>query len=87
MNRIGMRPVHPGEVLSEEFLTPLGITTEGLARLLNEPEAEVSGVVSQQIGVNAGLVKKLSMNLNTTPEFWLNLQSTYDLRSAQIERG
>lgn len=86
MNRIGMRPVHPGEVLSEEFLTPLGITIEGLARLLNEPEAEVSGVVSQQISVNAGLAKKLSMNLNTTPEFWLNLQSTYYLRSAQIGR-
>ncbi|VVO78230.1 Antitoxin HigA-1 [Pseudomonas fluorescens] len=87
MNRNGVRPIHPGEILSEEFLTPLGITIEGLARLLNEPEAEVSGVVSQQISVNAGLAKKLSMNLNTTPEFWLNLQSIYELRSARIERG
>lgn len=87
MNRIGMRPIHPGEILSEEFLKPLGITTEALARSLNEPEVEVSEVVRQQSGVSVGLAKKLSMLLNTTPEFWLNLQSSYDLRSAEIERG
>ena len=80
-----MRPIHPGEILSEEFLKPLDIATEVLARLLNEPEAEI--VVSQQVGVSAGLAKKLSIHLNTTPEFWLNLQSTYDLRKAEIERG
>jgi len=87
MSRIGMRPIHPGEILSEEFLKPLGMTTEDLARSLNETEAEIGDVVSQQAGVSAGLAKKLSIQLNTTPEFWLNLQSTYDLRSAEIERG
>ncbi|RKS20142.1 addiction module HigA family antidote [Pseudomonas sp. WPR_5_2] len=87
MNRNGMRPIHPGEVLSEEFLKLLGITVADLARSLNEPEAQVSEVVSKQRGVSAGLAKKLSIHLNTTPEFWLNLQSSYDLRSAQIERG
>lgn len=87
MNRIGMRPIHPGEIISEEFLKPLGITTEALARSLNEPEVEISDVVSQQSSVSAGLAKKLSMQLNTTSEFWLNLQSTFDLRTAQIERG
>jgi len=87
MNRIGLRPIHPGEILSEEFLKPMGVTTAALARSLKEPEAEVSNVVRQQSGVSAGLAKKLSMFLNTTPEFWLNLQSSYDLRSAEIERG
>ncbi|KAA0978106.1 hypothetical protein FQ185_03150 [Pseudomonas sp. ANT_H12B] len=47
----------------------------------------MSEVVRQQSGVSVGLAKKLSMLLNTTPEFWLNLQSSYDLRSAEIERG
>jgi addiction module HigA family antidote len=82
-----MRPIHPGETLSEEFLKPLGVTTDALARSLNEPEAEISDVVNQRSGVSVGLAQKLSINLNTTPEFWLNLQSTYELRSAQIERG
>lgn len=87
MNRIGMRPIHPGEILSEEFLKPMGVTTAALAISLNESAAEVSDVVRQQSGVSAGLAKKLSMLLNTTPEFWLNLQSTYDRRRADIERG
>ncbi|MHC8329675.1 HigA family addiction module antitoxin [Pseudomonas sp. LB1P83] len=87
MNRIGMRPIHPGEVLSEELLKPLGITSAALACSLDEPEAELIDVVKQQSDVSAGLAKKLSILLNTTPEFWLNLQSTYDLRSAEIERG
>lgn len=87
MNRNGMRPIHPGEILSEEFLKPLGMTIEALAGSLNGTEAEIGNVVSQHAGVSAGLAKKLSIHLNTTPEFWLNLQSTYDWRSARIERG
>jgi len=82
-----MRPIHPGEVLSEEFLKPLGMAIEALARTLNEPEAEISDIVSQPRGVSADLAKKLSIHLSTTPEFWLNLQSTFDLRTAEIERG
>jgi addiction module HigA family antidote len=82
-----MHPVHPGEILSDEFLKPLGMTVEALARSLNEPEADVSVVVNQKGGVSFGLAQKLSFQLNATPEFWLNLQSTYDLRSAQFERG
>ncbi|MFJ7282480.1 HigA family addiction module antitoxin [Pseudomonas sp. NPDC099000] len=87
MKMNGMRPIHPGEILSEEFLKPLDLATEALARSLNEPEAEIGDVVSQQVSVSAGLAKKLSTHLNTTPEFWLNLQATYDLREAGIERG
>ncbi|PVZ61551.1 addiction module antidote protein, HigA family [Pseudomonas sp. B1(2018)] len=87
MSRNGMRPIHPGEILSEEFLKPLGVTADALARSLNEPEAEISDVVNQLSGVSIGLAQKLSIHLNTTPDFWLNLQSTYELRSARIERG
>ncbi|MGE8339130.1 HigA family addiction module antitoxin [Pseudomonas laurylsulfatiphila] len=87
MNRNGRRPIHPGEILSEEFLKPLGVTADALARSLNEPEAEISDVVNQLSGVSVGLAQKLSIHLNTTPDFWLNLQSTYELRSTRIERG
>jgi len=87
MNRNGMRPIHPGEILSEEFLKPLGVTADALARSLNEPEAEIGAVVNQLSGVSVGLAQKLSIHLNTTPDFWLNLQSTYELRSTRIERG
>ena len=87
MSRNGMRPIHPGEILSEEFLKPLGVTTDALARSLNEPEAEISDVVNQRSGISVGLAQKLSIHLNTTPDFWLNLQSTYALRSSQIKRG
>ncbi|MGE8068566.1 HigA family addiction module antitoxin [Pseudomonas sp. NPDC089569] len=74
-------------MLSEEFLKPLGMTIEAMARSLNEPEAEMNDFVSQQRGLSAGLAQKLAIHLNTAPEFWLNLQLTFDLRSAQTERG
>lgn len=76
-----MRSIHPGEVISEEFLKPLGLTVAALARSMNEPEGEVRDVVNQQSGVGSGLALKLAMQLNTTPEFWLNLQATHDLRT------
>ncbi|WP_415772208.1 HigA family addiction module antitoxin [Pseudomonas sp. LB3P38] len=87
MNSNGMRPVHPGEILQEEFLEQLGISESAFAHSLNEPLNVVNEIVMQQRCVSADLAEKLSGYLNTTPEFWLNLQSTYDLRKAEIERG
>lgn len=87
MNSNGMRPVHPGEILQEEFLDPLGISESAFARSLNETLKVVNEIVMQQRCVSADLAGKLSRYLNTTPEFWLNLQSTYELRKAEIGRG
>ena len=87
MSNSGMRPIHPGEILKKDFLEPLGITAVGLASSLNEVGDEVSALVMQESGVGPDLAERLSIYLNTTPEFWLNLQSTYDLRIAEIERG
>lgn len=87
MKRNGMRPIHPGEILGEEFLKPLSISPEALARSMSESETEVSEFVRQQRGVSAVLARKLSSHLNTTPEFWRHLQSTYDQRRAEIGRG
>ncbi|KAB0504359.1 MULTISPECIES: HigA family addiction module antitoxin [Pseudomonas] len=87
MSNSGMRPIHPGEILKKEFLEPLGITADGLASSLREVAGEVSALVMRERGVSPDLAKRLSICLKTTPEFWLNLQSTYDQRRAEIERG
>ncbi|CAH0149548.1 addiction module HigA family antidote [Pseudomonas frederiksbergensis] len=87
MSNSGMRPIHPGEILEKEFLEPMGITAAGLASSLNEVGDEVSALVMQESDVGPDLAERLSIYLNTTPELWLNLQSTYDQRRAEIERG
>ncbi|MBK5414064.1 HigA family addiction module antitoxin [Pseudomonas sp. TH31] len=87
MSSSGMRPVHPGEILHEEFLEPLGISESAFAHSLDDPLKAVNEIVKHQRWVGAELARKLSRCLNTTPEFWLNLQSIYDLRKAEIERG
>ncbi|WLI12805.1 MULTISPECIES: HigA family addiction module antitoxin [Pseudomonas] len=87
MSNSGMRPIHPGEILEKEFLEPLGITADALARSLNEVAGDVRALVMQEGGISPELAKKLSLCLKTTPEFWLNLQSAYDQRRTEIERG
>lgn len=81
MSRTEMRPVHPGEILKEEYLEPLGLTA------LNVSTPTVNDIVLQRCGVSADVALRLPICLDTTPEFWLNLQSNYDLRKAEIERG
>jgi addiction module HigA family antidote len=82
-----MRPVHPGEILKEEYLEPLSLTAAALARALRVSTPTVNDIVLLRRGVSADMALRLSICLDTTPEFWLNLQSTYDLRKAEIERG
>ncbi|MFJ3483816.1 HigA family addiction module antitoxin [Pseudomonas sp. NPDC090202] len=87
MTKNGMRPVHPGEILKEEYLEPLGLTSAALARALNVSTPTVNDIVLQRRGVSADVALRLAACLETSPEFWLNLQLTYDLRKAEIERG
>ncbi|MBC3205907.1 HigA family addiction module antidote protein [Pseudomonas sp. SWRI111] len=87
MTKNGMRPVHPGEILKEEYLEPLNLTAAALARALNVSTPTVNDIVLQRRGISADMALRLSICLDTTPEVWLNLQSTYDLRKAEIERG
>ncbi|MFP6830686.1 putative HTH-type transcriptional regulator YbaQ [Pseudomonas fluorescens] len=87
MTKNGMRPVHPGEILKEEYLEPLSLTAAALARALNVSTPTVNDIVLRRRGVSADMALRLSICLDTTPEFWLNLQSTYDLRKAEIEKG
>lgn len=87
MDRNGMRPIHPGEVLNKEFMQPLGMTVMDLAMSTNRPESEIEKLVKCQLGICADLAISLATHLNTTPEFWMNLQTTYDLRRAQLRHA
>jgi addiction module HigA family antidote len=87
MSKSKMRPVHPAEILKEEFLEPPGITIAVLARSLNEQACDLSDLVMQKGSVSPELANKRSIYLKTSPGFWLNLQSTDDLRKAESEHG
>lgn len=73
MTKNGMRPVHPGEILKEEYLEPLNLTAAALARALSVSTPTVNDIVLQRRGVSADMALRLSICLDTTPEFWLNL--------------
>jgi addiction module HigA family antidote len=82
----GMRPVHPGEILREE-LESLEISANAFAAALDVPGNRITAILNGQRGITADTALRLSRYLGTTPEFWLNLQKTYELRVAEIEMG
>ncbi|MDY0313412.1 MAG: HigA family addiction module antitoxin [Desulfobacterales bacterium] len=75
-NRI---PTHPGIVLSQEFLVPLGISQVGFAAHIGVPVQRINEIVRGKRGITPQTAWLLSQALNTSPEFWVNLQSAYDL--------
>ena len=79
-----MRPVHPGEILAEE-LEELGMSANALAKALAVPPNRITAILNRRRGVTADTALRLSRYLGTTPELWLNLQKTFELRSTQIE--
>lgn len=79
-------PTHPGEILSEEFLTPLGLTQVALAHHLGIPVQRVNELVRGKRGVTPETAWLLAGAFGTTPEFWLNLQSNHDLVRARPAR-
>ena len=76
-------PVHPGEILREDLLKPLGISINRLGRDLRVPVTRVSEIVNGRRGVTADTALRLARYFGTTPELWMSLQSAYDLDSAQ----
>ena len=76
-------PVHPGEVLKEEFMKPLGLSANALARTLLVPANRISAIVNAERSVTADTALRLARALGTSPEFWLNLQKQYDLDCAR----
>ena len=76
-------PTHPGEMLQEEFLLPLGVTQRELANGINVPFQRVNEVVRGRRGVTPSTALRLSRYLGTSPDFWMNLQLRWDLYHAQ----
>jgi addiction module HigA family antidote len=72
-------PVHPGEILKEDLMAPLGLSINGLARDLRVPVTRMSEIVNARRSVTADTALRLARYFGTTPEFWMNLQSAYDL--------
>ena len=82
----GMRPVHPGEVLREE-LDELRLSANTLSKALGVPVNRVTMILNGQRGVSADTALRLARYFCTTPQLWLNLQKTWELRQAEIESG
>ena len=80
-------PVHPGEVLAEEFLSPLGLSQNKAAMSMRVPARRINEIVKGKRSVTADTALRLARYFGTTPEFWVNLQAHYDLEVARDESG
>ena len=79
-------PTHPGEILEEEFLKPIGISQVAFSAHLGVPVQRINELVRGKRGITPETAWLLSQALNTTPEFWLNLQMTFDLAQNRPRR-
>ena len=78
---------HPGEVLSEEFLVPLGMSVNALAMALRVPATRIGAIVKGERSVTADTALRLARFFGTSPEFWVNLQAMHDLTKARRDSG
>ncbi len=78
---------HPGEILREEYLAPLGMTPNALSMALRVPASRIGEIVNQRRAITADTALRLGRYFGTTPEFWMNLQAGHDVSAAMAERG
>jgi addiction module HigA family antidote len=78
---------HPGEVLGEEFLDPLGMSANALAMALRVPATRIGAIVKGERSVTADTALRLARFFGTSPEFWMNLQAMHDLTKTRLENG
>jgi addiction module HigA family antidote len=76
-----MRPVHPGEILREDYLAPLGMSAHALAVALSVPATRIQEIVNERRGISADTAERLARYFGGDAVSWLNLQATYDLRT------
>lgn len=84
MLKNGMRPIHPGEVLREDYLKPMDMSANALARQLHVPASRINDIVLERRGITADTALRLSRFFGGDAQSWLNLQTAYDLRSAEL---
>ena len=82
-----LKPIHPGEQLREEFMIPLGLSSNALARALNVTPARINEIVRERRGISADTALRLARFFDTSHQFWLNLQSNYDVQCAEDAAG
>jgi addiction module HigA family antidote len=80
-------PMHPGEVLREEFLIPLGLSSGALAKACGVPRTRIERLVNETTNITADTALRLSRALKTSAQLWLNLQNSYDVQMAEREIG
>lgn len=78
-----LRPVHPGEILREDYMVPLGLSMNRLALELRVPVTRIAEIVHERRGITPDTALRLARYFDTTPLFWMNLQSAYDLAAAE----
>lgn len=84
MIKNGMRPIHPGEILREDFLLPLGMSANALATALRVPAPRINDIVRERRGITPDTALRLARYFGGDAQSWLNLQLAYDLRRAEI---
>ena len=82
-----LEPIHPGEILEEDFMRPFGLSANALAKRIDVPVTRISEMVRGRRGISADTALRLARFFGTSPELWLGLQAEYDLRVARREVG
>lgn len=82
-----MPPIHPGEILREDYLVPLGMSAHALAMALHVPAPRINDIVRERRGVSPDTALRLARFFDTSAQFWLNLQSAYDLKQVERDAG
>jgi addiction module HigA family antidote len=86
-NKDRLPPIHPGEILREEFLSPLGMTSHELAMALRVPATRINDIVNEKRGITADTALRLSRYFGTTPRFWMNMQTSWELEVTDDRLG
>jgi addiction module HigA family antidote len=82
-----LKPIHPGEILREEYMIPLGLSSNALARSLNVTAARINEIVRERRGISADTALRLARYFKTDVQSWLNLQANFDLQCAEDAAG
>jgi len=83
----GMRPIHPGEILREEFLVPMGLSAHALAMALHVPAPRINDIVRERRAITADTAMRLARYFDMSAEFWMGLQSDYEMALTRAKLG
>lgn len=84
---VTLPPVHPGEILRDEFLQPMDLSAGALAKQLNVPRTRIERLVAEQSAVTPDTALRLARFFDMSPQFWMNLQTSYDLKVEAVAKA